>query len=205
MAEEKFVKLKYTGKVKETGEVFDSAEEKVIPLTSGYILEGFEERLLDRKVGEDFKITLKPKEAFGKRDPDKLQVLPKSRFKDKKAPLRKGARYNINGEIATVKSITGGRVMVDFNHPLAGKTIQYEGKILEKIEKDRKKGKSILEAYGLGDKEFKIEEDTLKVKVEEEVPNWLKEKIKDDVEEYLDLGIKFKKIKEKEDQGEEKV
>ena len=66
--------------------------------------------------------------------------------------VRIGDKY---GKIMTV---TAGRVVVDFNHPLAGKTIKYTYKVLEKIEgEDRKIGAIIEINFSKDSDKFKIE------------------------------------------------
>lgn len=198
-----FFKIKYTGTIKEAGEKFDSAEEKVIPLTSGYLLEGLEKKLLNKSVGESFKITLKPEEAFGERDSNKVKVISKRKFKDRERPLRKGARLSINGKLATVKTITGGRVMVDFNHPLAGKEVKYKGEILEKVENNEEKVKAVIDKFRLEPEDIKVGESKAIIKTDRDLPDWIKENIKEDIEEYIGLKPKFKKIKKEEEKKEE--
>lgn len=203
MVEKKsFIKVKYSGIIKETGEEFDSAEEKVIPLTSGYLLEGLEKKLLDKEVGDNFEIRLEPKEAFGKRDSDKLEVLSKNKFEDTRRPLREGARLNINGKLATIKAITGGRVMVDFNHPLAGKEVKYEGEILKKVEDTKEKVKSITGRFRIEPEEIEVEEEKIIIKIDKELPDWLEDNIKEDIDEYIGLEPEFEKV-EKEEEKEE--
>jgi hypothetical protein len=71
--------------------------------------------------------------------------------------VRIGERY---GKILTV---TAGRVVVDFNHPLAGKTIKYTYKILEKIEGEEKKIGAIIEIN------FSRDYDKFKIEVGDEI------------------------------------
>ena len=67
-----------------------------------------------------------------------------------------GLQVNIDGNVGMVKSVSGGRTLVDFNHPLAGKNLVYEMKVFEKIKDARKKIGSILRMQ-LNLKEFFVE------------------------------------------------
>lgn len=216
----RFVKLTYTGIIKDTNEVFDTTEEKVaeeeglrgevgpvtVPLTSGYVLEGLEEKIKDKEAGEDFEVNLRPEEAFGKRDPDKVDIVSMKVFEKKGRRPVKGRRYNIDGKLATVRSVTGGRVVVDYNHPLAGKEVKYEGKILKEVKEDEKMAKSILDKYGVKEKAIEVKEDSFEVKTEEDPPDWLLDKIEEDFEEYIGLEVEIKKetVEEEGKEGEKK-
>lgn len=72
--------------------------------------------------------------AYGKKDKNLIKVFPKSAFEEHKLRPVVGIVYDFNGMYGLVKSIVGGRVMVDFNNPLAGKDIKIEYAIIKKIE-----------------------------------------------------------------------
>jgi peptidylprolyl isomerase/FKBP-type peptidyl-prolyl cis-trans isomerase SlyD len=97
-------------------------------------------------------------------------------------------RSNADNAQGRVLSVSGGRVRVDFNHPLAGKTLIYDLEIKEKVENVDEKIKSIIKIY------TRVEEDKIKVKTREkevdvEVPPMInslyKKKISDDIMKIL--------------------
>jgi len=88
------------------------------------IIEGNEKNTLE----------LTPEQAYGKRDKSLIKVFPKSAFDKQKTRAVVGMTYDFNGMFGTVKSVAGGRIMVDFNNPLAGKDIKLTYKVLSKIE-----------------------------------------------------------------------
>jgi FKBP-type peptidyl-prolyl cis-trans isomerase 2 len=137
-----FVAVSYTGRVVETGSIFDLTDEAkakeaglwsekvqygpmVVLLGSGHMLAGLEEEVMNMAPGDTRKVVLGPDKAFGERDPKRVQTLPDKVFRGEQAP-RVGMIINIQGLVGKVQSVTAGRVVVDFNHPLAGKELEYE-------------------------------------------------------------------------------
>ncbi|MFH0961731.1 MAG: peptidylprolyl isomerase [archaeon] len=142
-----FVSVSYVGKIVETGEVFDLTDEararqaglyseQVIygPMTvrigSGHMLAGLEDAVVQMAPGETRVVRISSDRAFGARDPSKIQTVPDKVFKEQKPVV--GMIVNIQGLMGKVQSVSGGRVVLDFNHPLAGKEVEYEF-TLEKV------------------------------------------------------------------------
>lgn len=150
-----FIKVDYTLTIKETGELVDTTVEEeakkhnkyeenrkyapeLIILGEGWVPRGLEDALLEMDPGMERVVELAPEKAFGQRDANKMRTISLRRFKDTRG-LSVGARVEVDGKIGTVKSMGAGRVVVDFNPPLSGKTLVYNIKILEKITSDRDK------------------------------------------------------------------
>ncbi len=149
--ENDFVLIDYTARIKETGELIDTtsadvakkhgkySEEKVyepllVIVGEHRIVEGLEEELAKLNVGDEKTIEVPPEKAYGKRDPNKVKLMPLRNFTRRGIYPKVGEVVEINGVMATIRNITGGRVIVDFNHPLAGKTLVYNVKIIKKID-----------------------------------------------------------------------
>jgi len=106
---------------------------------TGMLLPKFEEYLLDKEPGDDFKFTLSPAEGYGEYDAQAVVELPKTVF-EVEGKLREDLlvvgnmiqMMNGNGGIipGMVKEIKADTVMMDFNSPMAGKTLNFTGKIL---------------------------------------------------------------------------
>jgi FKBP-type peptidyl-prolyl cis-trans isomerase 2 len=155
-----FVELEYTGNISDTGEVFDTTDVEVakvsgiyqkdavfgavtICLGQGFILQGLEQRLVGKDIGEH-SIELPPEEGFGKKSTKLIQLVPTSKFtKQKIAPIP-GLQINVDGLIGTIKHVTGGRTIVDFNHPLSGKSLHYVVKVKRIVTDDKEKVEAIL-------------------------------------------------------------
>ena len=100
------------------------------------MLEEFQNRIMGLEQGEHFDFSLKPHEAFGMKDPDMVCELAKEIFhvdgKFDAENIRPGARVpmmtqegmRVEGQVV---KLTDDKVIMDFNHPLAGETVRYSG------------------------------------------------------------------------------
>jgi FKBP-type peptidyl-prolyl cis-trans isomerase SlyD len=129
------VKIEYTLK-DDAGIVLDSNKGQD-PLTfthgSDQLMPGLEKQITGMHAGEEKKVVLKPDEAFGLADPNAQAEVPKGMLPPE--ALKVGAQLmarNTSGEQrpVTVKEIKEQTVLLDLNHPLAGKTLVFEIKVL---------------------------------------------------------------------------
>ena len=186
-----FVRIDYIAKL-ESGEVFDLTKEDVakkenihnpnikykpVPIIvgAGFVIPGLDKALLNLHVGDKKTIEVSPQEGFGNRDPNLVRVIPQKVFKDNKMDPQQGLVVDFSGMKGRIQSVAGGRVRVDFNNPLAGKTLVYELEIKEKIENPEEQVKAIFEFFGIEKAEVEMSDDveieTVKLPVE------MKEKI----------------------------
>lgn len=108
-----------------------------------FVLKALDEAV---KKKESDKLELAPEDAYGKRQKELIRTFPKSAFDEQKLRAVPGITYDFNGMYGTVKSVVGGRVMVDFNNPLSGKNIVLEYKVVNKIEDVKDKIAVVLES-----------------------------------------------------------
>jgi FKBP-type peptidyl-prolyl cis-trans isomerase 2 len=151
-----FVLIDYTGKVKETNEVFDTTNEevakkehlykegdiyepKLVVIGEGWVLKALDDGLLTMEVGKPSTVEIPPEKAFGARDPEKVKRVHLKQLLEKGINPTLGSRIEYNGKMANVRSIGAGRVLLDFNPPLAGKTLVYETTINKKLENPEEK------------------------------------------------------------------
>ncbi|MDI6798477.1 MAG: FKBP-type peptidyl-prolyl cis-trans isomerase [Candidatus Aenigmarchaeota archaeon] len=173
-----FVYINYVGRIKDSGEIFDLTREDVakkenvfnqnfkykpvpIIVDADFILPGLNEALKEMKVKEKRKVEIKPEKAFGERNPELVKLIPEAKFKEQNIKPEVGSIIVINGIKGRVISISGGRVRVDFNHPLAGKTLEYELEIVKKIEDKKEKIEAIVFYF------TSIEKESIDVKLNE--------------------------------------
>jgi FKBP-type peptidyl-prolyl cis-trans isomerase 2 len=159
-----FIRLEYTGKVQETGNVFDTTDENVaeeagikldnksygaIPIVvgGGHVLKGLDEAIIGMGEGEEKTVEITPEEGFGLRDPKLLQLIPMGEFKKQGMKPEVGMAITSDGTTGIIRSVSGGRVRVDFNHELAGKNLEYNIKVIKEIEDDVDKVKSMIELH----------------------------------------------------------
>jgi peptidylprolyl isomerase len=146
-----FVLLDYVAKVKETGEVFDTTSEetakkerlykegeiyepKLVVVGEGWVLKALDEGLTTMEIGKTTSVEVPPDKAFGERDPEKVRRVSLKHLTAKGVTPTLGMRVEYNDKTATVRAVGAGRVLLDFNPPLAGKTLVYELTVQKKLE-----------------------------------------------------------------------
>lgn len=166
-----FIRLNYTGK--SNGILFDTTIESdardadaydenkaytpvVICVGKQQVLPGLDEALIGKEIGFTDTIEIPPEKAFGEHEQELLKSYEKKAFNEKPTV---GMRVNIPkvGEGTVVQAI-GGRVVVDFNHPLAGRTLTYQFKIEEMVESAIDKLKGLLSLFAGVDAEVLFED-----------------------------------------------
>ena len=161
MKEGAFVAIDYVGRVKDTREIFDLTDEALakkegvfnektkygpvkIAVGAGFVIRGLDAALKDMKVGDKKVVDIEPANGFGERSPEMTRLIPISVFKQQDVEPNPGSYVTLNGITGRVASQDGGRVKIDFNHPLAGKALEYEIQILEEIIKLEEKILSVV-------------------------------------------------------------
>ncbi len=115
-----------------------------------------EDSLMKAEPGKEYEVEISPEDAFGKRDAKLVELLPISRIIRLGITPDVGKEVEINGKKGIITFVTASRVRVDFNHPLAGKTLSYKYTIVKRAEKPEEKIRGIIDAYyGKGD-EFEV-------------------------------------------------
>jgi len=129
----------------------------MVVVGAGQLVKGFEEDLLDKEIGYSGRVEVAPEKAFGIRDPTKVENVPITRFKEDK-PLP-GMRVGVEGKTGLVTRVIGRKVTIDFNHPLADKTLVYDYKIVEEIGDQGEKLKALIKTFARVDLESEIKDD----------------------------------------------
>jgi len=203
-----FIEIEFTGKIK-GGEIFDSNIKKdiasanldvepkpfVFCLGEGMFLRGADDFLVGKEIGE-YKIELSPENAFGKRESKLVQMIPMKIFKEHKLSPFPGAVFNFDNRIAKVLTVSGGRVIVDFNNPLAGKDIIYDVKVLRKIEDKNEKIKSFINFLFKKDFQFGIKDKNLIITVDKGFKP-LVEMFRDKFKEIFELELEVREVEDK--------
>jgi FKBP-type peptidyl-prolyl cis-trans isomerase 2 len=168
-----FIRINYVGRL-ESGEVFDLTDEEIakkekihnpkvrygpVPVVvgAGFVIPGLDKALHEMNVGEKKSVTVEPADAFGERDARLVKTVPQSTFKNQKVDPSPGLIVDFGGMKGRIQSVSGGRVRVDFNNPLAGKKLNYELEIVEKIEDPVEQVKGVFDFFGLYNTQARIE------------------------------------------------
>jgi FKBP-type peptidyl-prolyl cis-trans isomerase 2 len=163
--ENDFIEVDYTAKDANTKEIItttmeaeakkagiDNKEAKYGPtlvvLGANNVIKGLDRELRKMSIGEEKKLTFKPEDAFGQRDEQLVRVMPLSEFRSHDINPYPGMQVRLEDVMATVKSVNSGRVVVDANHPYAGREIEYDIKIIRQLTEPKSKISALGKAYG---------------------------------------------------------
>ncbi len=151
-----FILIDYVAKVKETNEVFDTTKEdvskkehlhkegelhepKLVVVGEGWVLKALDDELANMEVNKPQTVEISADKGFGQRDPEKIKRVPIKQLYAKEINPTLGARIEFQGKMATVRSIGAGRVLLDYNPPLAGRTLIYDVTVTNKLEEPETK------------------------------------------------------------------
>jgi FKBP-type peptidyl-prolyl cis-trans isomerase 2 len=206
-----FIEIEFTGRTKE-GIIFDStikedlekadlgevtAKPFIYSVGSGMFLDSLDEFLIDKETGKNYEVELTPEKSFGKRNSQLVKLLPMSVFRQQRLNPVAGMSFSFDNQIAKIISVSGGRVIVDFNNPLAGKNVVYNIKVMKKIENIEEKIKSLMDFFFKKEFPFEIKEKKLIMEVEPPFDKII-ELLKPKFLETLDLEIEAKLVNSKE-------
>ncbi|MBD3215815.1 MAG: hypothetical protein GF311_24610 [Candidatus Lokiarchaeota archaeon] len=183
----------------------------------GFLNEGLMETVENMKYFERKSVRIPPEKAFGKRDPSKIERIGIAKFRrmNKGKPPEIGQEFTRRTQQGTqrgrVRNIVQGKVIVDYNHPLAGQYVDYNLEILDKIEEFDKKIEYFMQNKGIPPdniEDFKIDYDEENKIIEITVPQmylfqnltYLKFGLANDLQTYLSdevEDVKYIEIYEK--------
>ncbi|MDC3200214.1 peptidylprolyl isomerase [Porticoccaceae bacterium] len=122
--------------VLEDGHIIDSnfeSEPATFSVGDGNLLPGFESTLMGLVNGDEREFTIPPEQAFGQHNPQNIQAVERGNFDQEELEL--GAMFsfqNGDGELpGVIVDVDDNEVVIDFNHPLAGKNIIFQVKIID--------------------------------------------------------------------------
>ncbi len=209
-----FIELDFIGRIKSSNEIFDLTSEEeakknnlysenykygsvIICIGQGQILKYIDDFLIDKEI-DNYTIEVSHKDAFGVKNSKLIRIIPLNNFTKQKINPFPGLQVNLDNYAGTVRSVTGGRVIVDFNHPLAGKDLSYELKI-KRIVNDLKEKVTSLIKYLIEEFNVEIIENkakiTLKNDLPKEVKDSLEKKLKECIPEIKEVEFTIEEMK----------
>ena len=128
--------VEYTGRTE--GKIFDTSRgREPLQFTVGNheVIKGFDEAVIEMAVGGKKTITLNPEQAYGSHVDKMVVKIPRQAIK-LDAELKPGMRLEMTDpeghmRILTIVAIEGDAVTIDLNHPLAGKTLEFELEVVK--------------------------------------------------------------------------
>jgi FKBP-type peptidyl-prolyl cis-trans isomerase 2 len=211
IAKNDFIEIEFTGRIKDSNEVFDTNIKKVaeeagietkkikpfiLSVGNKMLPENFDADLIGKELQKDYKLELEAKKAFGERNREMIKMIPTKLFLEQRINPERGMQLSLDGQLVKILSNSGGRTLVDFNNPLAGKDVIYEYQILRKVEETKEKIDGLQEFFFR--KAFPFEEKDKKIifkvkKGEDQYVSMFAPKFK----ELLNLDIETEVEKEK--------
>ncbi len=202
--ENDFVELEYTGRIAGTGDVFDTTSPQiakesglynehttyapvVVCVGKRHVVPGLDKQLAGKEAGKPYTVKLPPEEAFGRKNPKLIQLISTAKFKQQKLVPFPGMQVNIDGIMGVVKTVTGGRTIVDFNHPLSGRELEYSFSIKRVVTSLSEKVGAVLKLIGISINAVKVTVSDSAASIE--FPEELPEQLKKDLEEKLKSAI----------------
>ena len=204
-----FIELEFTGYSE--GKVFDSnieedlkqvskdakPQKSIIIVSQKMVVPGLDKALEGKEIGKEYKIDLSYEEGFGARKRELVKTIPLKVFTQQKINPYPGATLMLDNHLAKIITISGARVVTDFNNPLSGKPISYKFKIKRKVTNNKEKAESFFTNFMRFVPKLEEEKDKIILKgpkILEQVIETFKPKFKELV--GLDLGFKEEEIKE---------
>jgi peptidylprolyl isomerase len=151
-----FIIVNYTAKIKETGKIFDTSIEevakkeklnkegerffpKLIVIGEGWVIKTLDDSLVALEENKPSIVEIPPEKAFGPRNSELIKRVSLRSLLERGIRPKVGMMLEYSGKTATIKSIESGRVMIDLNHILAGKTLVYEVTLKKRLESQEEK------------------------------------------------------------------
>ncbi len=213
LKEKDFIEVEYTGRLKGDDLVFDTTDEKtakdagihspqttygpvIVCLGQGHLLRGLEKGLIGKDLGE-YKIEVSPEDGFGKKSAKLIQLIPTRKFTGQEIMPQVGLQVEVDGQMGIIKTVSGGRTLVDFNHPLSGKELTYDIKAIKVVTDPVQKLKAALKVQ-LAVKEPDVEVKGKDAIVYLELPGEIAKPLGDSFKEMVGLdSVEFKKKEKK--------
>jgi len=165
-----FVEIQFIGIA--DGKVFDTniepelhkinpkakAEKIVVAIGEGMLVPGFDKALEGKEIGKDYEITIGTKDAFGERKKELVKTIPLKVFREQNLDPKPGMIFSLDYSLARVITVSGARVVTDFNNPLAGRDITYKFKIIRQVTDEKGKSEALFLFYFKTIPEYEIKD-----------------------------------------------
>src|SRR3989344_975622 len=171
-----FIELKYTGFV--DGKIFDSnisenlkqlnneakPEKTLLIIGQRMVVKGLDDSLEGKELNKSYEVTINPINAFGHRKSELVKIIPLKVFHQQKINPSPGASFVFDNQLARIITVSGARVITDFNNPLAGKEITYNYTIIRTVDDLKEKAETVCKLIFRYVPEISVENDTIKIK-----------------------------------------
>lgn len=220
VVESEVVEINYVGRIKNTGEIFDltdkeKADEEGLStdemelgpvkvfLGEGYILEGLDKKIKEMEAGEEKTVEVPKEEAFGSRKGENIKTISKREFEKYDVNPRRGMPVEVDGMRGKILTVTSGRVKVDFNHPLAGRDLEYEVEVIREVEDVEEQVEAVLDFHLNGNYELEVDGGNVVIKLDQDFGEELVEKLEEEVEKLEKVEKAEVQVEKQEEDDED--
>ena len=126
---------------------------------TGQLIPGFDAALSDAKPNKEIEVVIPPAEGYGEKDAELMETISFQKLASSVQDPRSlyiGAPVNIGGRQGIVTYVAAGRARIDYNHPMAGKTLKYSFKIVAVVDGEVERIQALLEST-TGHSDFEVE------------------------------------------------
>ena len=167
------------------------------------VVPGFDEALEGKEINKDYEIHVLYKDGFGERKRELVKTIPLHIFTEQKMDPKPGATFVMDNLFVRIITVSGARVLTDFNKPLAGKDLDYKFKITRIIQEDKEKAEAIFKFLFRTVPKFEVQEEKIIVKGPKPIEG-LVSLYKDKFKEILKKDLVFEELKEEKKEKKEK-
>jgi FKBP-type peptidyl-prolyl cis-trans isomerase SlyD len=181
-----FIEMDFVAKLKSSGQIFDTTMEKVAKenhihhdhsvykpyifcVGESQILKGIDDFVAGKEPGK-YSVELSPELAFGKKNAKLLRLVSRSEFHKHKIEPMPGLEIELDGQRGVVRTVNGGRVIVDFNHPLASQEVIYEVTIHKIVTDGKAKVEAVLNGFKIPFKSVELNDGKANIAMPGELP-----------------------------------
>jgi len=215
-----FVELDYVGRLKDDKVIFDTTIQEMAKTSPNYnpeykyapiivcigethLIKGLEDSLIGKDLGK-FTFEIKAELGFGKKDAKLLKLLPLKLFTKEKIQPFVGLDVNIDDQVGIVRSVSGGRVIVDFNHPLSGKDLVYDVEVKRMVIDPIEQVKALLEMIRIPFENIDIMDEKALIYMKTKLPEEITKSMADHIKKLTKLkSVEFVDAKQDHKKKEE--
>jgi FKBP-type peptidyl-prolyl cis-trans isomerase 2 len=195
-----FVEIVYVGRL-DDGKIFDMNDKEVaakegikahihdktiICVGQRDVVLGLDSFLVGKELNKELVVAVEPEEGFGKKEAELIQMIPIKKLNEHKINPTPGMQLNIDNMRGIVKSVSGGRVMIDFNHPLAGQKLHYTLKITRKVDAVAEQIEGLLlNLLHLHEVKVNEKEGKVSIKIQQQLPEQLTKMLVDEIKKRI--------------------
>ncbi len=175
VGEKSLVYIDYSATTKDDGIVFDTTmsevakdsgifkendryEPMLVAIGWNWLLAALEEELIGMKVGDSKTVEVPPEKGAGERDPSKVKMIAKTKLAKHKHQPIKGEQITFGNERGVITAVLGRKVRIDFNSPLAGRTLVFDVTLRNILSDSSEKLRAVVKRRmpGIPEEDFKF-------------------------------------------------